>query len=331
VIGRGLTCGFVAIAVSIGSLGLTHAADAQTSAAPRRVEVLLVNFSPESKEAQAFREGLRDAGYVEGRDVVVEWRTASGDYARLPEVVAELVQRKIDVIVSDSTIGTRDLKRATSTIPIVMATVADPLGSGFVTSLAHPGGNVTGMSTMMTELSAKRLQLFKEAIPRIARVAILSNPDTPYVPKMVEHLKAAATSLSIELKFINLRTLEELDSAFSAVNRAHVQALYVIDDRLFSSHRMTLLKLVSKARLPAIYSSREFADAGGLISYGPNWANLFRRSAGYVDKLLKGAKPGDLPVEQPTKFELVVNLKTAKALGLTIPQSILVRADEVIR
>ena len=330
-IGRGLTCGFVAIAVSIGSLGLTHAADAQTSAAPRRVEVLLVNFSPESKEAQAFREGLRDAGYVEGRDVVVEWRTASGDYARLPEVVAELVQRKIDVIVSDSTIGTRDLKRATSTIPIVMATVADPLGSGFVTSLAHPGGNVTGMSTMMTELSAKRLQLFKEAIPRIARVAILSNPDTPYVPKMVEHLKAAATSLSIELKFINLRTLEELDSAFSAVNRAHVQALYVIDDRLFSSHRMTLLKLVSKARLPAIYSSREFADAGGLISYGPNWANLFRRSAGYVDKLLKGAKPGDLPVEQPTKFELVVNLKTAKALGLTIPQSILVRADEVIR
>ena len=330
-IGRGLTCGFVAIAVSIGSLGLTHAADAQTSAAPRRVEVLLVNFSPESKEAQAFREGLRDAGYVEGRDVVVEWRTASGDYARLPEVVAELVQRKIDVIVSDSTIGTRDLKRATSTIPIVMATVADPLGSGFVTSLAHPGGNVTGMSTMMTELSAKRLQLFKEAIPRIARVAILSNPDTPYVPKMVEHLKAAATSLSIELKFINLRTLEELDSAFSAVNRAHVQALYVIDDRLFSSHRMTLLKLVSKARLPAIYSSREFADAGGLISYGPNWANLFRRSAGYVDKLLKGAKPGDLPVEQSIKFELVVNLKTAKALGLTIPQSILVRADEVIR
>ena len=330
-IGRGLTCGFVAIAVSIGSLGLTHAADAQTSAAPRRVEVLLVNFSPESKEAQAFREGLRDAGYVEGRDVVVEWRTAGGDYARLPEVVADLVQRKADVIVSDSTIGTRDLKRATSTIPIVMATVADPLGSGFVTSLAHPGGNVTGMSTMMTELSAKRLQLFKEAIPRIARVAILSNPDTPYVPKMVEHLKAAATSLSIELKFINLRTLEELDSAFSAVNRAHVQALYVIDDRLFSSHRMTLLKLVSKARLPAIYSSREFADAGGLISYGPNWANLFRRSAGYVDKLLKGAKPGDLPVEQPTKFELVVNLKTAKALGLTIPESILVRADEVIR
>jgi len=301
VIGRGLTCGFVAIAVSIGSLGLTHAADAQTSAAPRRVEVLLVNFSPESKEAQAFREGLRDAGYVEGRDVVVEWRTAGGDYARLPEVVADLVQRKADVIVSDSTIGTRDLKRATSTIPIVMATVADPLGSGFVTSLAHPGGNVTGMSTMMTELSAKRLQLFKEAIPRIARVAILSNPDTPYVPKMVEHLKAAATSLSIELKFINLRTLEELDSAFSAVNRAHVQALYVIDDRLFSSHRMTLLKLVSKARLPAIYSSREFADAGGLISYGPNWANLFRRSAGYFDKLLKGAKPGDLPLDQPTR------------------------------
>ena len=212
-----------------------------------------------------------------------------------------------------------------------MADVADPLGSGLVTSLAHPGGNVTGLSTMMIELSAKRLQLLKEAIPRVVRVAVLSNPDTPYVPKMIEELKAAGPSLSIELKFVDVRTPEEFSSVFSAVSRAHVQALYVIDDVLFISHRPALLKLVSKARVPAIYSSREFADEGGMMSYGANWADLFRRSAGYVDKILRGAKPGDLPIEQPTKFDLVVNLKTAKALGITIPDSILLRADEVIK
>jgi putative ABC transport system substrate-binding protein len=246
-------------------------------------------------------------------------------------VVADLVQRKVDVIVSDSTIGTRDLKRATSTIPIVMATVADPLGSGFVTSLAHPGGNVTGLSTMMTELSAKRLQLLKEAIPRVVRVAVFSNPETPYVRKVVEELNAVAPSLLIELKFVAVRTPEEFSPAFLAVSRAHAQALCVIDDRLFSTHRMTLLKLASKARLPVIYSSRDFVDEGGLMSYGANWADLFRRSAGYVDKILKGAKPADLPIAQPTQFLLVVNLKTAKALGITIPESILLRADEVIR
>jgi putative ABC transport system substrate-binding protein len=315
----------------LGSFGFARAADAQQPASPRRIEVLLTTFSPESKEAQAFRQGLRDAGYVEGRDVVVEWRTVIGDYARIPESVADLVQRKADVIVSDSTIGTRALKRATSTIPIVMATVADPLGSGFVTSLAHPGGNVTGLSTMMTELSAKRLQLLKEAITRAVRVAVLSNPDTPYVPKMIEELKAAAPSLSIELKFVGVRTPEEFSSAFSAVGRAHAQALYVIDDALFISHRPALLELASKARLPTIYSERQWADAGGLMSYGANWADLFRRSAGYVDKLLKGAKPGDLPIEQPTKFDLVVNLRTAKTLDITIPETILLRVDEVIR
>ncbi len=319
------------LAACLGPFGLASAADSQQPASPRRIEVLLVNFSPESKEAQAFRQGLQDAGYVEGRDVVIEWRTASGDYARVPEVVADLVQRKVDVIVSDSTIGTRALKRATSTIPIVMATVSDPIGSGFVTSLARPGGNVTGFSLMTTELSAKRLQLLKETIPRLARVAVLSNPDTPYVPKMIEEVKAAAPSLSIELNFVSARTPEEFGPAFSAVSRAHTQALYVIGDPFFFTHRMALLKLASKARLPAIYAGRQYADAGGLMSYGANWADLFRRSAGYVDKILKGAKPGDLPIEQPTKFELVVNLKTAKALGITIPESILLRADEVIR
>jgi putative ABC transport system substrate-binding protein len=245
-------------------------------------------------------------------------------------LVADLVQRKVDVIVADSTVAARAAKRATSTIPIVMAVVADPVGSGLVASLAHPGGNATGLSVMLIELSAKRLQLLKETIPRLTRVAVLWNPDTPYHPKAIEDLKAAAPALSIELSFMGVRTPEEFGPAFSAVSRAHAQALYVIDDPVFFTHRMTLLKLASKGRLPAIYGQKEFTEEGGLMSYGTDFGDLFRRSAGYVDKILKGAKPGDLPIEQPTKFELVVNLKTAKALGITIPQSISQRADEVI-
>jgi putative ABC transport system substrate-binding protein len=255
----------------------------------------------------------------------------SGNYARLPELVADLVQRKVDVIVVVSTLAALAIKRATSTIPIVMAEVADPLGSGLVTSLAHPGGNVTGLSLMVAELSAKRLQLLKEAIPRVARVAVLWNPDTPFHPNVIEELKAVAPLLSIELSFVGARTPEGIGPAFSAMTRAHAEALYVLGDGFFFSHRTTLLKLASKARLPTSYSERLFVDEGGLISYGPNRDDMFRRSAGYVDKILKGARPGDLPIEQPTKFELVVNLKTAKALGITIPQSILLRADEVIR
>jgi len=302
---------------------------AQQPAAPRRIGVL--SNSTEGTQAQAFRQGLRDAGYAEGRDVVIEWRSASGNYARLPELAADLVQRKVDVIVVVSTLAALAVKRATSTIPIVMAEVADPLGSGLVTSLAHPGGNVTGLSLMSAELGAKRLQLLKEAIPRVARVAVLWNPDTPFHTKAVEDLKAAAPSLAIELSFVSARTPEEFGPAFSAMARAHAEALYVLGDAFFFSHRTTLLKLASKARLPTSYSERLFVDEGGLISYGSNRDDMYRRSAGYVDKILKGARPGDLPIEQPTKFELVVNLKTAKALGITIPQSILLRADEVIR
>jgi ABC-type uncharacterized transport system substrate-binding protein len=315
----------------VGSFGLTSAADAQQPAAWRRIGVLLVLLSPESKEAQAFREGLRDAGYAEGRDVVIEWRSASGEYARVPQLAADLVQRKVDVIVSDTTFATQAAKRATSTIPIVMALVADPVGSGVVANLAHPGGNVTGLSIMLAELSAKRLQLLKEAIPRLSRVAVLWNPATPYHAKAVEDLKAVAPSLAIELSFVRVRTPEEIGSAFAAVSRAHAQALYVIDAPLFFTHRTTLLKLASKARLPVISGEGQYADEGGLMSYGANYADQLRRSARYVDRILKGAKPADLPIEQPTKFDLAVNLKTAEALGITIPESILLRADEVIR
>jgi putative ABC transport system substrate-binding protein len=280
---------------------------------------------------QAFQEGLKDAGYAEGRDVVIEWRSTNGDYHRIPELAADLVQRKVDVIVADTTNAARAAKRATSTIAIVMASVADPVGSGLVRSLAHPGGNVTGLSVMLAELSAKRLQLLKEAIPHLTRVAVLWNPDTPWHPKAIEELKAAAPSLSMDLSFVGARTSEEFAPAFSAMRRARAQALYVSGDAFFFAHRLTLLKLASKARLPAIFTQRQVVEEGGLMSYGPNLGDGFRRSAEYVDKILKGAKPGDLPIEQPTKFELVVNLKAAKALGITIPESILLRADEVIR
>jgi putative ABC transport system substrate-binding protein len=328
---RLLAFALVTLATCLVSFSFASAADAQQPASPRRIGVLVVSYSPESKEAQAFRQGLLDAGYAEGRDVAIEWRSANGDYDRLPELAADLVQRKVDLIVTETTLAAQAAKRATSTIPIVMAFVADPVGSGLVASLAHPGGNMTGLSMMLTDISAKGLQLLKEAIPRLTRIAVLWNPDMPYHPKVIEELKAVAPSLSIELSFVSVRTPEQFGPAFSAVSRAHAKALYVIPDAFFLTHRRTLLKLTSNAGLPSIYWVRDFPDQGGLMSYGPNYADLLRRSAGYVDKILKGAKPGDLPIEQPTKFELIVNLKTAKALGITIPESILLQADEVIR
>ena len=328
---REVLSGLVALAAGSALAVVPQAARAQQAASPRRIGVLLVARTPEHKDVQQFRQGLLDAGYAEGRDVVIEWRSANGDYARIPELAADLVQRKVDVIVVEATLATQALKRATSTIPIVMAVVADPVGSGLVANLAHPGGNVTGLSMTITDLSAKQLQLLKETIPRLTRVAVLWNPATPYHPKVVEAFKAVAPSLSIELAFVGVRTPEQFGPAFSTVSRAHVQALYVINDAFFFNHRTTLVKLASKARLPVIYDERNFPNAGALMSYGPNIGDLCRRSAEYVDKILKGAKPGDLPIEQPTKFELVVNLKTAKALGITIPESILLRADEVIQ
>jgi putative ABC transport system substrate-binding protein len=285
----------------------------------------------DSKVAQAIRQGLADAGYSEEGDVIIEWRSASGDYVRLPELVADLIQREVDVIIVDSTPGTQAVKRATSTIPIVMCLVGDPVGSGLVANLAHPGGNVTGLTIMASALAAKRLQLLKEAIPQLARVAVLWNPDTPTHPKVIESLKASAPSLSIELKFVGARTPEELGPAFSVISRAHVQSVYVIDDPLFFNYRTTVVNLASKGRLSSIYGQRKYVAEGGLISYGANIQDQVRRTAGYVDKILKGAKPGDLPIEQPTKFELVVNTKAAKTLGIVISQSILLQADEVIR
>ncbi len=320
-----------AFAAATACLALSAKTFAQQPASPRRIGVLLAAWSPEGEEASAFRQGLVEAGYVEGRDVVIEWRWAKGDYARVPELAAELVQGKVDVIVTDTTMGTRALQRATTTIPIVMTTIADPVGAGFAASLARPGGNITGHTTMIAEVCARRLRLLREAIPALARVAVLWNRDTPYNAKVIEALKADAASSSIDVVSMGIRTPDEITPVLSALGEVRAEALYLIGDAMFNAHRATILRLVAKARIPAIYGFRVYVEEGGLISYGPSFRDLFRRSAGYVDKILKGAQPGDLPIEQPTKFELVVNLKTAKALGITIPDSILVRADEVLR
>jgi putative tryptophan/tyrosine transport system substrate-binding protein len=307
------------------------AAHAQQKGVPRRVGFLLVGFSPDSKAATSFRQGLRDAGYTEGRDVIIEWRTADGDYGRVSGLIEDLIQKGVEVIVQDSTVGTQVAKQLTSTIPIIMAPVLDPVGSGLVASLANPGGNVTGLSMMATvDLNSKRLQLLRELIPGLTRAGVIWNPDHPLHARAVTDLKAIAPRLSIDLSFMAIRSAEQFAPTFSEIERTKVQALYVIDDPIFFAHRNILLQLAAAAHLPTMHDLRRFPEAGALVSYGPDVYDLFRRSAAYVDRIFKGAKPADLPVEQPTKFELVVNLKTAKALDLSVPTQIQQIADEMI-
>ena len=328
---RSFVIRLAALAAS-GAMALeSQSARAQQQVPARHIGLVLVARSPDDQEWQAFNQALVDAGYSVGRDLVIESRFTHGDYAPIPELLTDLIQRKVEVIVVDSTPATQAAKRATSTIPIVMTSIADPVGSGLVASLAHPGGNVTGLSMMAPEVSAKRLQLLKEVIPPLSRVAVLWNRNVAFHPRIVEEIKAASPSLSIEPTFVGVRTPEDLAPAFTAFSRAHAQALYIPEDSFFFVHRTALLRLAVKARLPGIYPQREVVNEGGLMAYGPNLADLFRRTAGYVDKILKGAKPSELPVEQPISFELAVNLRAAKALGITIPESILLRADEVIR
>ena len=321
----------------LGALGLLAApvaAEAQQARKIPRIGFLLVGLTPESDAAQHFRKGLRDAGYSEGRDIVIEWRSAKGDYERVRGVVADFIQSKIDVIVVDSTVAAWVAKESTSTIPIVMALVLDPVGTGLVRSLSHPGGNVTGLSMMTTELNEKRLQVLKEALPKLGRLAVLWNPDHPFHAKVGKNLKAIAPRLSLHLTFLSVRTPDDFEpafsAAFSAAAKTKAQAVYVVDDPVFFAQRDTLFRLVAKYRVPTIHELRRWLEYGGLISYGPDILDLFYRSASHVDRILKGAKPADLPVEQPTKFELVVNLKTAKSFGLTIPPALLQRADQVI-
>jgi putative ABC transport system substrate-binding protein len=280
--------------------------------------------------SEAFEQGLRELGYVNGQNIAIEYRFAEGKDERLPLLAAELVGLKVDVLVAPITQGTLAAKHATKTIPIVMVNVAGPVESGFVSSLARPGGNITGLSRLTPELIGKNLELLKEAVPQADRVAALANPTNPLYPVMVRNAEHAAGSLGVELRVVEARAPNELDGAFASMARERANALLVLPDGMFWSQRRRIADLALKNHLPSTFQNSEHAEAGGLMSYAPNSIAPYRRAAVYVDKILKGAKPADLPVEQPTKLELTINLKTAKALGLTIPQSLLERADQVI-
>ena len=321
----------IALAAFLTSTNLVEEIHAQQPKSPRRIQVVAVSVSEQSEQAKAFRQGLRDAGYVEGRDILIEWWFGGGRYDRVSEAAADAVQSKPDVIVVESTTAALAIKGATSTIPIVMALVSDPVGSGLVANLAHPGSNVTGLTNQTVELAPKRLQLLKEAIPDARRVVVIFNPESPPNRIVISRLKEAAPGLGVRLKIFSVRTVEELRSAFAGLSRKNVDAVLIVDDASMAALGDEILQMGFKARLPIVYAHKPLARKGVLLSYAVDHAAMFRRAAEYVDKILKGAKPADLPIEQPTKFELVVNLKTAKTLGMTIPRSILLRADEVIQ
>ena len=315
------------LAVSLGT------AAAQSSGQMPRVGYLSPGSSSDPvrlRRFDAFRQGLRDLGYVEGQNVVLEARWAEGQYARYPALVADLVRLKVGVIVPVGGAATKAAKQATTTIPIVMSVVNDPVGSGLVASLARPGGNVTGLTVMSTDLAGKQLQLLKEVVPEFSRVALLRNPDNPADTAMLREAEAAARALGVRLHALEARSPQEIDNAFAAMKKERAGALVVLADSILLNQRNQIAESAAKSRLPSAYSNGEYAEAGGLLVYGADLHDLERRAATYVDKILKGAKPAVLPVEQPTKFELVINLKTAKVLGLTIPSALLRRADRVI-
>jgi ABC-type uncharacterized transport system substrate-binding protein len=312
-------------------LGAPLAAEAQPAAKVARIGILALNLAPNPHLREAFLQGLRDLGYVEGRNVVIEYRDAEGKPERLPALAAELVALKVDVIVAPATVAALAAKQATTTVPIV--SVAVPVTGGLVTSLARPGGNVTGLAFFAPELVGKCLEQLTQAVPAVNRVAALWQPGSHgerTEKDMLKAAEAAARALGVRFQLLEARGPADFDRAFSDMTRARAGALTVLPSNMFVNELRRLVDLAAKNRLPAVYPWREFVDAGGLMAYGANVADLFRRTATYVDKILKGAKPGDLPVEQATKFELVINLKTAKALGLTIPPSVLQRADQVI-
>ena len=277
---------------------------------------------------EAFRQGLRELGYIEGQNIVIEHRSPEWKYERLPGLAADLVRLKVDVIVAASPAATKAAKQATSTIPIVFTVSGDPVADGFVASLARPGGNITGLATIGQELVGKQLEILKGVAPKVSRVAVLQNPNTHH--GVLRQAEGSARGLGVQLQILEARTPSEIETAFTAMSSQRVDGVLVLRDAVFRAQRAQITALAAKNRLPAVYGLREEAEAGGLVAYGASVPQLYRRAAAYVDKILKGAKPGELPVEQPTKFELVINLKTAKALGLTIPPSLLQRADQVI-
>ncbi|TMB74957.1 MAG: ABC transporter substrate-binding protein [Deltaproteobacteria bacterium] len=298
---------------------------------PRIGFLAAVSLSANSARFGAFRQGLRDLGYVEGKNIVIEWRYAEGKPDRLPALAAELVRLKVDIIVSGGSTATRPAKKATSTIPIVMAQDTDPVGSGFVASLARPGGNITGLATLAPELSGKQLELMKEIVPRLSRVAVLGSSTRSGNAQSLKETELAAGAFGVKLQYLDILSPKDIETAFRAASKGRADAVLVLTSPFATSQRTQITDLAVKNRLPAIYDRAEFVEDGGLMTYSVSSTDLFRRAATYVDKILKGAKPADLPVEQPKKFEFIINLKAAKQIGLTIPPNVLAQADRVIK
>ena len=294
---------------------------------------LLFTATPSAAAAriEAFRQGLRELGYVEGKNILIEQRYAEGQLNHMNELAAELVRLKVDVIVTIGPAATRPAKEATTAIPIVMGVDDDPVGNGFVASLARPGGNITGLASLAPEIGGKQLELLKEIVPRLSRVAVLGTSTQPGNAQSLREAEVAAQALAVKLQYLDVLSPKDIEPVFRTASNGRAEAVLVVRASVFFSHRKQIVDLAAKRQLPAMYYTTEYVEEGGLMTYGVSITDLFRRAATYVDKILKGAKPAELPIEQPTKFELVVNLKTAKRIGLTIPPNVLARADKVIK
>ncbi len=323
--------GFILV-LALGTLLAPLATDAQQKGKVYRIGFLGNSTAAlEANLVGPFRDGLRELGYDEGRNVLIEYRWAEGKYERFPALIAELIALKVDVIVTAGTPATLAVKKATSSVPLVMVAVGDPVGTGIVASLNRPGGNITGLTSISPELDGKRLELLREVIPKLSHIAVLWNAASPLQVVAEAQTRAAAQVLRLKVLSLGVRNQEEIEAAFATMVRERPGALLVLADRLFLHHRARIMDFAAQHRLPGVHAYRELVEAGGLMSFGPSYAGMHKRAATYVDKILKGAKPADLPVEAPTTFELVINLKAAKALGLTIPQSVFLRATEIIQ
>jgi putative ABC transport system substrate-binding protein len=321
-----------ALALSALVFAITFPVQAQQATKIPRIGYLTgTSLSTNAARNEAFRQGLRELGYVEGKNIVIEWRSAEGKLDRLPALANELMRLKVDVIVTGGPPATRAAKEATATIPIVMAHDTDPVASGFVASLARPGGNITGLTTLTPELSGKRLELLKEIVPKLSRVGVLGDVTRPGIPQALREVNVAADALRVQVQYLEVRGPKDIETAFRAASKESAGAVLVLSSTVLLTQRKQVAELAVKSRLPTIYLRPEYVEDGGLMSYGVNINDLFRRAATYVDKILKGAKPADLPIEQPKKFELIINLKAAKQIGLTIPPNVLARADKVIK
>jgi putative tryptophan/tyrosine transport system substrate-binding protein len=324
--------GLLSILFVVVLLGVAVIAQAQQPKKVPRIGYLAgASHAAIAFRLEAFRQGLRELGYLEGKNIGIEYRYSEGNFRRQKELAFELARANVDVIVTSGPASTRAAKEATATIPIIMTFDSDPVGSGSVASLARPGGNITGLSTLAPEISGKQLELLKEIVPKLSRVAVIGSSANPGNAQVLKGMEAAAQVFSVKLQYLDILDPKELEAAFRTASNERADAMVVLAGTIIIAQRARIADLAIKSRLPSIYERREFVEAGGLMSYGISITDLDRRAAIYVDKILKGAKPGDLPVEQPTKFELVINLKTAKQIGLTIPPNVLARADRVIR